>query len=102
MTMTKKEQNELKVAQMRAEEYQAKIDALFGDAPTNTFYSDILNSQLKDYPLTPGANIKFKVGKYGQSIQARIRNGTLEIKGDSDVLISPLAANCFEIRIRER
>lgn len=101
MAMTKKERSELEVAQMRVREYQTKIDVLFGDKPTNTFMSDWGNSQLKDYPLLPNANIEFKVGEHGEFIRARIRKGVLEIMGDSAIQIFPTATNCLEIKIRE-
>ncbi len=100
MTMTKKERKELEIAQIRVKECQAKIDALFGDKPTNTFMFVIEGSKFKDIPLLPNANIKFKVGEYGEFIQARIREGVLYIMGDSAIVVSPTAANCIEIKIR--
>ncbi len=102
MAMTKKEQMELKVAKMRVQECEEKIAVLFGDKPTDTFMSDILSSKFKDYPLLPNADIKFKIGEHGGNIQARIRKGVLEIMGDSAIQISPIAANCIEIKLKHK
>jgi len=99
--MNKKEQFRLEVAEMRAREAQERIDALFGDKPTNTFMTQ-WSPEVKDLPLLPSANIKFQIGKHGESIQVRIRNDSvLEIMGDTAIIICPRAANTLEIKIRD-
>lgn len=98
MAMTKKEQMDLEVALMRVREANEKIEVLFGNAPTNTYAStDIIDSQ----PLVPNANIKFVLPGIGNVIQARIREGWVEIMGDSRIEILPQASNVIRIRVKE-
>ena len=98
MSMTKKERTDLEVAQIRVREIQARIDALFGEKTTNTYYCE--SGSFTDYPLTPNANIKFIIGKHEETIHARIdKDGSLLIMGSSAITIAPSAANCVEIRI---
>lgn len=100
MSMTKQERTALEVAQMRVREMQAKVDALFGDKTTNTYYCE--SGSFKDYPLTPNANIKFVTGKHGEYIRAYIhQDGSLHIMGSTAITITPSASTCVEIRIRE-
>ena len=98
MPMTKRERMDLEVAQMRVREVEEKIKVLFGDAPTNTFSStNLLDTQ----PLVPDANIKFVLPGIGNIIQARIREGWLEIMGNSRIEILPQASNVIQIRVKE-
>mgnify|MGYP001572226426 FL=1 len=100
MTMTKKEQQALDLAQMRLRELQKKVDTLFGDKPTDTYFSDWLQSPSKDYPLPPGAHIRFTF--YGKSITAYIKDGALRISTNYAIQITPEASNVVEIKVREK
>ena len=97
MAMTKKEQMALEVAQMRVREMGEKIAVLFGNVPTNTYTSI---GALDYQPLVPNANIRFVLPGLGNTIQARIREGWLEIMGDNRIEILPQAANVIQIRCK--
>ena len=64
MAMTKREQRDLEVAQMRVREAEERIKVLFGDKPTNTLMTDLM----EEYPLLPNANIKFVLTGVGNII----------------------------------
>ena len=98
MAMTKREKLDLEVAQMRVREAEERIKVLFGSKPTNTFAS---TTTLDYQPLVPNANIKFILPGVGNVVQARIRDGWLEIMGDSRIEILPHAANAIQIRVIE-
>ncbi len=98
MAMTKREKMDLEVAQMKRREAEEKISVLFGNEPTNTF--TIVG--IKEYPLLPNANIKFVLPGQGNTIQARIREGKLEIEGNSWIEILPEAANAIKIQTKIR
>lgn len=97
MAMTKREKIDLEVAQMRVREANERISVLFGKAPTNTFTS---TTALEYQPLLPNANIKFALPGIGNIIQAQIRNGWLQIMGDTQVEIMPQSSNVIQIRCK--
>lgn len=97
MAMTKREKMDLQVAQMRMREAEEKIKELFGNKPTNTFVTDLLT----EHPLFPNANIRFVLPGVGNIIQARIREGMLEIMGNSRIEILPQSSNVIQIQIKE-
>ena len=100
MAMTKREQQDLEVAQMRVREMKEKIAVLFGDEPTNTFTSDP-SDLMADKPLVPNARIKFVFPGNGNIIHAMIRDGWLEIMGNSRIEILPQASNVIQISVKD-
>jgi len=99
MSMTKREQMDLRVALMRVQEADEKIKVLFGDKPTNTFAS---TNFVDRQPLVPNANIEFVLPGNGNVIQARIRDGWLEIMGNSSIEIVPQSSNVIQVRVKEK
>jgi len=97
MAMTKKEQMALEVAQMRVREAEERVSVLFGNAPTNTFTS---TSAGKYQPLLPNADIRFELSDTSNTIHARIKNGWLDIMGNTRLEIMPQASSAVQIRCK--
>lgn len=96
-------QMELQTLQANVEYWKDKATEAAAENPddTDTFLSGGCRSDDKGLP--KGSSIKFTLNKkFETRVDVCVRGDTLKIMGDDSIIILPTAANCIDIKFRDR